>query len=130
VCAHAVRVSLKDVPGVDTVNVSLEKGLASVTLKPGNITTLKQLKDAVAKNGFTMKKSEITATGKVVAEGGPLNFQISGSNETLHLVPGTSGMTGVATLTGKTVKVMGEIPEAAKGKVPELKFNSITEVKP
>ncbi len=122
---------MKAVPGVDTVNVSLEKGLASVTLKPGNTTTLKQLQDAVAKNGFTMKKSEATVIGKVVDKGGSQELQIIGSNETLHLVPGANGVTGAATLAGKTVKVTGEIPEAAKGKVPDtLKFTSITEVTP
>src|SRR5947208_9159382 len=41
--SHAVRVSLKSVSGVDTVNVSLEKGLASVKMKPDNTVTLKQL---------------------------------------------------------------------------------------
>ena len=126
-----MRVSFKAVPGVDTVNVSLEKGLATVTLKPGNTTTLKQLQDAVAKNGFTMKKSEATIIGNIVDKGGSQELQIIGSNETLHLVPGTRGATGVAALVGKTVKAIGEIPEAAKGNVPDtLKFDSITEVKP
>ena len=52
-----MRVSLKAVPGVDSVDVSLEKGLAVVKMKPGNTTTLKQLNEAIAKNGFTMKDS-------------------------------------------------------------------------
>jgi copper chaperone CopZ len=43
VCAHAVRVSLKAVSGVEWVEVSLERGLATVKMKPGNTTTLKQL---------------------------------------------------------------------------------------
>jgi hypothetical protein len=123
---------MKAVPGVDTVNVSLEKGLATVTLKPGNTTTLKQLQDAVAKNGFTMKQSEATVVGKIVDNGGSLDLQVTGSNETLHLVQGTNGPSGAAALAGKTVKAAGEIPEAAaKGKVPDtLRYNSITDVKP
>ena len=44
-----MRVSLKAVPGVDSVEVSLEKGRASVKMKPGNSATLKQLNDAIAK---------------------------------------------------------------------------------
>ena len=73
-CAHAVRVSLKSVAGVETVNVSLEKGLASVTLKPGNSASMKQLNDAIAKNGFTMKQSEATIDGQVVQDGGKLKL--------------------------------------------------------
>jgi copper chaperone CopZ len=50
-----VRVSLKSVSGVDSVDVSLAKGLAAVKMKPGNTTTLAQLQHAITKNGFTMK---------------------------------------------------------------------------
>jgi copper chaperone CopZ len=115
-----VRVSLKSVPGVDTVNVSLEKGLASVTLKPGNSATLKQLGDAIAKNGFTMKQSEATIAGQVVQDAGKLKLQVTGSNERLELVPDANAQSVAANLAGKTVEVAGTIPEAAKGKTPEV----------
>ena len=38
-----MRVSLKSVSGVDSVEVSLEKGHASVKMKPGNTATLSGL---------------------------------------------------------------------------------------
>jgi copper chaperone CopZ len=125
-----VRVSLKAVTGVDNVNVSLEKGLATVTLKPGNATTLKQLQEAIAKNGFTMKQSEATVIGRLLSSGGKLQLQISGSNDVLQLVPSAEGGVDPASMTGKTVKVTGEIPEAAKGKLPDtLRYKSIEEQK-
>lgn len=112
------------------MNVSLEKGLATVTLKPGNATTLKQLQDAIAKNGFTMKQSEATVIGRLVSNGGKLQLQISGSNDVLQLVPSAEGGVDPASMTGKTVKVTGEIPEAAKGKLPDtLRYKSIEEQK-
>jgi copper chaperone CopZ len=127
VCAHAVRVSLKAVPGVDTVNVSLEKGLATVTLKPGNTTTIKQLQDAIAKNGFTMKQSEATVIGKLASNGKKLQIQVSGSNDILQLVPAQSAIIPIS-VEGKTVKAIGEIPEAPKGKLPDtLRYKSIEE---
>jgi copper chaperone CopZ len=130
VCAHAVRVSFKAVPGVDTVNVSLEKGLATLTLKPGNTTTLKQLQDAVAKNGFTMKRSEASVIGQIVNNAGKLQLQVSGSNDILQLIPGARIELDAAALSGKTVTVAGEIPEAAKGKLPDtLRYNAIEEQK-
>ena len=92
-----MRVSLKSVSGVDSVDVSLEKGLASVKLKPGNTATLKQLNDAITKNGFTMKQSTATIAGKVVVTNGKTMLQVSGSNEMLELVP-DSAATPVAPL--------------------------------
>jgi hypothetical protein len=125
-----VRVSLKAVPGVDNVNVSLEKGLATVTLKPGNATTLKQLQDAIAKNGFTMKQSEVRMIGKLLNEGGKLQLQVSGSNDMLQLVPATQGGADPASMAGKTVKVTGEIPETPKRRLPDtLRYKSIEEQK-
>ena len=134
-CAHAVRVSLKSVAGVDTVDVSLAKGLASVTLKPANTATLKQLGDAIAKNGFSMKQSEATIEGQVVQEAGKIKLQITGSNEKLELVPDSSAASAAGslvgkTLVGKTVEVTGMIPEAPKGKTPELiRYRTIVEKK-
>jgi hypothetical protein len=125
-----VRVSLKAVPGVDSVNVSLEKGLATVTLKPGNATTLKQLQNAIAKNGFTMKQSEVSVIGKLLNGGGKLQLQVSGSNDVLQLVPATQAGADPASMAGKTVKVTGEIPETPKGKLPDtLRYKSIEEQK-
>lgn len=125
-----MRVSLKAVPGVDNVNVSLEKGLATVTLKPGNATTLKQLQGAIAKNGFTMKRSEATVIGKLVNTDGRLQLQVSGSNDVLQLVPDGANGSDTTKLEGKAVKVTGDIPEAAKGKLPDtLQVKSLEEQK-
>jgi copper chaperone CopZ len=82
-----VRVSLKAVAGVDSVDVSLEKGLARVQLKPGNTVTLKQLQDAITKNGFVMKSSYATLAGTVSAGAGRAQLKVSGSNDVLQLVP-------------------------------------------
>ena len=82
-----MRVSLKAVPGVDAVDVSLEKGLATVKMKSGNTATLKQLQDAITKNGFTMKDSTADVAGTIVEANGKTQLRVSGSNELLTLVP-------------------------------------------
>ncbi len=123
-----MRVSLKAVPGVDAVNVSLEKGLATVAMKPGNTTTLKQLQNAVAKNGFTMKQSEVILIGKVQQSAGKLQLQVSGSNDLLELTPGSPGATDAKPFIGKTVTVTGDIPEPAKGKAQDkVRYKTIEE---
>jgi copper chaperone CopZ len=78
VCAHAVRVSLKSVSGVDGVDVSLDKGLASVKMKPGNAAMFRQLQEAITKNGFTMKPSNVSVAGNIVMTNGQPQLQVSG----------------------------------------------------
>jgi len=125
-----VRVSLKSVPGVDSVDVSLEKGLAAVKMKPANTTTLKQLNEAITKNGFTMKDSTATVTGTVVNANGNATLRVSGSNDLLQLVPQSTTSSSAASMVGETVVVEGTIPEAAKGKLAgSIRYQSITEEK-
>jgi copper chaperone CopZ len=129
VCAHAVRVSLKSVSGVDSVDVSLAKGIAVVKMKPGNNATLKQLQGAITKNGFTMKNSAAAVAGTIVVGNGKTQLQISGTNEVLILLPESQASGDAASLGGKSVLVEGVIPEAAKGKIPDsIRYRSIKEV--
>ena len=127
-CAHAVRVSLKSVAGVDAVEVSLEKGLATIKMKPGNTATLKQLQEAITKNGFTMKQSNAVIAGQVLVENRKAQLKISGSNDMLSLVPETATMPEVNGMNGKMVVVQGTIPEAAKNKLPDaIRYRTVRE---
>ena len=121
-----MRVSVKSVAGVESVDVSLAKGLASVKMKPGNTVTLKQLQSAITKNGFTMKDSTLTVEGTVVVEAGTVQLKVSGSNEMLDLVP-QGQVAPAVTLNGKSVTVTGVVPETAKGKSFSIHYQSITE---
>ena len=120
--------SLKSVSGLDSVDVSLAKGLASVNMKPGNTASLKQLQEAISKNGFTMKDSSATVSGTVVVTNGKTQLQVSGLNELLTLVPESQSSSDVTPLRGKSVLVEGTIPEATKGKVPDtIRYRTIKE---
>ena len=123
-----MRVSLKSVIGVDAVDVSLEKGLAAVKMKPGNTVALKQLQDAVTKNGFTMKQSNAVIAGTVLVSDGKTQLRVSGSNDVLQLIPDSQSMPNAAVMQGKSLVIAGTVPEAAKGKSPDsLRYRSITE---
>jgi copper chaperone CopZ len=120
-------VSLKAVPGVESVEVSLENGLAVVKMKPGNSVSFKQLNEAISKNGFTMKDSVATVAGTVGESNGKAVLRVSGSNDVLTLIPDGSAQSA-APVTGKSVVVTGVVPEAGKGKMPDvLRYRSITE---
>jgi copper chaperone CopZ len=120
-----VSVSLKSVSGVDSVDVSLAKGLAAVKMRPGNTATLKQLQTAITKNGFTMKDSAITAIGTVVVDSGKVQLKVSGSNEMLDIIPDGQVTPIGSSLNGKSVLVEGVLPETAKGKSFAIQYRSI-----
>jgi copper chaperone CopZ len=122
-----VSVSLKSVAGVDSVNVSLAKGLATVKMKAGNAATLKQLQTAITKNGFTMKQSPVTVVGTVVVDAGKVQLKVSGSNETVDLIPDGQGAAITNSLSGKSVLVDGFIPETTKGQSFSIHYHSVTE---
>jgi copper chaperone CopZ len=123
-----VRVSLKSVSGVDSVEVSLEKGLASVKMKPGNAAMFKQLQEAITKNGFTMKPSNVSVVGKIVTVNGQPQLQVSGSNDLVRLIPENPQTANINSTADKSVLVEGTLNEAAKGKVPDsIRYRSITE---
>jgi copper chaperone CopZ len=123
-----VRVSLKSVAGVESVDVSLKKGLATVKMKPENSATLRQLQDAIMKNGFTMKQSNATISGTILVANGKAQLKVSGSNDVLQLVPEAQNAPNASSMQGKSVMVIGTIPEAAKGKSPDsLNYHSLVE---
>ena len=120
-----MRVSLKSVSGVDVVDVSLDKGLASVKMKPGNAATLKQLQEAITKNGFTMKQSNATIAGQVFIVNGKAQLKVSGSSDVLNLFPENQAAPNVNAMDGKSIVVQGTIPEPAKNKFPDsIRYNS------
>ena len=123
-----MRVSLKSVSGVDAVDVSLEKGLANVKMKPGNTITFKQLQEAITKNGFTMKPSAVSVAGEIVLVNGQPQLRVSGSNDLVSLIPDNPQTANANAMADKPVLVEGTLNEAAKGKVPDtIRYHSIKE---
>jgi copper chaperone CopZ len=64
-CAHAVRVAILKVKGVEGVEVSLRRAMADIRLKPGNSVALDQVRQIVKSNGFTAGEAVVTALGSV-----------------------------------------------------------------
>jgi copper chaperone CopZ len=85
-CAHVVNVALKKVSGVESVEVSLNKGLASVKLKPGNTVSIPQLWEIIHQNGYTPKTTTVSVRGDLAEAQGRLQLKVSGTNQMLALV--------------------------------------------
>src|ERR1700722_8576490 len=84
-CAHVVDVALKKISGVEFVEVSLNKGRATVKLKPGNTVSVPQLWELIHKNGYTPKVTAVSVRGDLTAVNGQLLLKVSGAKETLTL---------------------------------------------
>lgn len=107
-CAFAVRGALKKFPGVESADVSLNKGVAAVKLKPGNTVKPEEFWEAVRKNGFTPKETTVLVRGEV--QGGKL--RVTGTNQLFDLAPDPQNRKALDTLkalAGKTITVQGAL---------------------
>ena len=106
-CAYAVRVAIMKLPGIDSADVSLNKGLATVKLKPGNTIRPGDFWDAIRKNGNTAKATRVTVRGEVLA--GSAQLKVTGSGETLELKPSPEAAQQLKAAAGKTVTIQGTL---------------------
>ena len=109
-CAHVVNVALKKVTGVESVDVSLNKGLATVKLKPGNTVSVPQLWQLIHEKGYTPKATTVSVRGDLAKVQGRLQLKVSGTGETLALVGDPRNATAYREATkklGQTVIVQG-----------------------
>jgi copper chaperone CopZ len=124
-CAHVVDVALKKVAGVESVEVSLNKGLATVKLKPGNTVSVPQLWELIHKSGYTPKATAVLVRGELANVNGALQLKVSGTKDTLALAadPKNAAAFGDASKkVGQTVVVQGVMVPAKdlKAAVPLL----------
>ncbi len=122
-----MRVALTSINGVGKVEVSLNQGSATVDLNPGNTVTMKQLQDAIAKNGFVTKQSQVEVSGTLRSEGGKPRIEVAGTHEVYDLAPESQqSKADWQSLAGKPVIVSGTIPETPAGKLPtSIQYRSI-----
>lgn len=60
-CAYGLEKSLGKIDGIKNVSISLNKGLATIELKPGNHVAIADIKSVIEKNGFTPKETRVIA---------------------------------------------------------------------
>jgi copper chaperone CopZ len=114
-CAHVVDVALKKVAGVETVEVSLNKGLATVKLKPDNTVSVPQLWELIHKNGYTPKTTVVLVRGELANVNGSLHLKVAGTKDTLPLAADPKNAPAYSELPkklGQTVTVQGMMTPA------------------
>jgi hypothetical protein len=75
---------MKNVPAVTQVRVSLNAGLTILDLKPGNTTTLAELRQIIKNNGFVSKEATAVARGSLAVD--EKTFAVEGTGEQLQLL--------------------------------------------
>ncbi len=81
-----MRVAVRKLPGVESVNVSLERASTDIQLRPGNSITLEQLRRIIKNNGFTAKEATVTVVGKLIERGGQPVLDVTATNTVLLVV--------------------------------------------
>jgi copper chaperone CopZ len=117
-----VGVELKKLPGVASVEVSLNKGKALLKLEPGNSVQLREIVQKVRDKAFTPKEASVQVRGEVVSASGKLQLRVTGSSEAFDL----TGPTGVlaepsGTLAAsKTVIIEGVVAAPKDRQYPSM----------
>jgi copper chaperone CopZ len=113
-CAYAVRGALKKNPGVDSVEVSLNKGLATVKLKAGNNVQPQQLWETVRKNGFTPKETRVVVRGQIIGE----RLNVTGSGQIFDLQADPNLLEDIKNRTGRQITIEGTLTPGKDVKAP------------
>ena len=104
--------SLEKIPGVDSVNVSLNDGKATIRLKSGNTVTMEQVHQAVQRNGFNPQDATVTVRAEPTVTAGKLQLKILGTNVTYDVAGphDRAVQDGLRNLAGKPVMLEAVIP--------------------
>jgi copper chaperone CopZ len=125
-CAHAVRVAIRKIDGVESVDVSLERAAADVQLRAGNRVTLPQLRQIIKNNGFATREATVTAVGTLVERGGKPAVDVADINTVWLLVADPkrqaaydSAVRRLATRQAGSIQIVGVVPAPKDTAEPE-----------
>ena len=124
-CAHVVNVALTKVVGIDTVEVSLTRALATVKLKPGNSVSLAQLVRLVREKGYTIPTASIAVSGLPARNSDRWVLRIPTSGERMELAADPQLSSALARYANRTVTVRGKMTLAKNGKAAPLAVSAI-----
>lgn len=113
-----MSVAVGKFPGVDKVNVSLNKALVSIDLKAGNSVRLDQIRKAILANAFTPKEATVSVVGQIVEANGKPALKVTNTGQLYELAPAPGATKVFAGLVqdeeNKPLLVQGVIPPPSK----------------
>jgi hypothetical protein len=80
-------VAVRRLDGIDSVEVSLERGLARIVLRPESGVGLYRIRRLILDNGFTPKSADVRVSGRLREREGRRVLEVPGSAEVYWLAP-------------------------------------------
>ena len=119
-CAYAVRVNISKLPGVESVDVTLNRGRGRVELKPGNKVRIEQIWEKVMKNGNSPRETRVAAEGKILSSGDKLQIEIVSGSRPYDLIGDSGLLERLKASAGQRVTMEGILnpPQSLKTAVP------------
>lgn len=114
-CSFAVRGALKKFAEVEKAEVSLNRGIASLTLRPGNKVKVTDLWDVVTRNGFKTKETKAVLRGEILSGGRQIKMPESGEVYTIVGRP----TSGAADHTAKFSVTLKPVPNGVEVKIAQ-----------
>ena len=118
-CAHAVRVALQEIPGVDSVRVSLNDGYADIALAESNTVTVEQVRSAIRKNGFSPREARVRVRGAVARRDSTLLLRLPGG-ASFRLLGSAPVLEPLKPMEAAQVTVEGDVPASEDATTVEL----------
>jgi hypothetical protein len=84
-----VSVAIKKLPGVESADVSLNKGLVTIKLASGNTVRVEQIRKAILNDAFKPRDAWVQVIGELFSQSGKLEFKVTGTGETFAVLPAT-----------------------------------------
>ena len=119
-CAHVVNVAVKKISGVASVDVSLNRALATIKLEPGNTIALSKLAQSIREKGYTVPAAEVLVSGTLARVQNRWLLRVPTSGETLELAEDSSTSERLAKRVGEAVTLRAKASLSKDRKVAAL----------
>ena len=127
-----MRVAVQKLGGVQSVEVSLNNGLAEIRLAPANRVSITQLRQIIRSKGFTPKDAEVVVSGTIIEHEGAPALALDGTTPAFRLLDAPSAQGAVSRVrseaAGRRTVVRGRVPETGRdtaGQLPLLEVRGI-----
>jgi copper chaperone CopZ len=97
-----VSVAVRKLQGVESVEVSLQRAVADIKLRPGNTITLEQIRQLIKSNGFVSKEAVVTAIGTPRGGSRGLEIAVSGLTSILAVDSNRSAPAALQVMKGQS----------------------------
>ena len=81
---------MNKLPGVESVEVSLEKAVTDIRLRPGNTVTLAKVREIIRSSGFNAREATVTGAGRAYSKGDQLLIDLAPARMVLTIEPGAA----------------------------------------